>query len=240
MFHFSHSLSSTLPCMQVVFAFTSWYFGAIRRSEAENFLLIEENRDGAFLIRDSESRSEEYSLSGKWSHCILAKSRNAHQNHGVFVCSACLWWNKTLSRENADERKRRQPSLLYLSSNTIPFVARVGGTLQLQRRRPLHNSYSTMCPGDLSSIIITGTVKVKFLYDNAVWGTSYVNTVVRHSRWLGNTSEFIEIRTSTGTGSVWESSSGTLERLRARRYQESQARSQIILTCSILNFTIIK
>lgn len=42
-----------------------WYFGKIKRIEAEKKLLLPENEHGAFLIRDSESRRNDYSLSGK-------------------------------------------------------------------------------------------------------------------------------------------------------------------------------
>lgn len=42
-----------------------WYFGKIRRIDAEKKLLSPENFEGAFLIRDSESRRNEYSLSVK-------------------------------------------------------------------------------------------------------------------------------------------------------------------------------
>ena len=42
----------------------SWYFGKIKRLEAEKKLLQPYNDNGAFLIRDSESRRDDYSLSG--------------------------------------------------------------------------------------------------------------------------------------------------------------------------------
>ncbi|XP_037728341.1 uncharacterized protein LOC119559373 isoform X1 [Drosophila subpulchrella] len=41
----------------------SWYFRKIKRIEAEKKLLLPENEHGAFLIRDSESRHNDYSLS---------------------------------------------------------------------------------------------------------------------------------------------------------------------------------
>lgn len=41
-----------------------WYFRKIKRMEAEKKLLLPENEHGAFLIRDSESRHNDYSLSG--------------------------------------------------------------------------------------------------------------------------------------------------------------------------------
>ncbi|XP_076044496.1 tyrosine-protein kinase Src42A [Oratosquilla oratoria] len=40
-----------------------WYFGPIKRIEAERVLLQPDNKDGAFLVRVSESRMNEYSLS---------------------------------------------------------------------------------------------------------------------------------------------------------------------------------
>ena len=41
----------------------SWYFGKIKRMEAEKKLLLAQNDHGAYLIRDSESRRNDYSLS---------------------------------------------------------------------------------------------------------------------------------------------------------------------------------
>ena len=41
----------------------SWYFGKIKRLEAEKKLLLGQNEHGAFLIRDSESRRNDFSLS---------------------------------------------------------------------------------------------------------------------------------------------------------------------------------
>jgi len=40
-----------------------WYFGKIKRIEAEKKLLLPQNDHGAFLIRDSESRRNDFSLS---------------------------------------------------------------------------------------------------------------------------------------------------------------------------------
>ena len=40
-----------------------WYFGKIKRIEAEKKLLLQQNEHGAFLIRDSESRRNDFSLS---------------------------------------------------------------------------------------------------------------------------------------------------------------------------------
>ncbi|XP_012888250.1 PREDICTED: tyrosine-protein kinase FRK [Dipodomys ordii] len=40
-----------------------WFFGAIKRTDAEKQLLYSENRTGAFLIRESESQTGDFSLS---------------------------------------------------------------------------------------------------------------------------------------------------------------------------------
>lgn len=45
------------------FFYYRWYFGKIKRIEAEKKLLMAQNEHGAFLIRDSESRRNDYSLS---------------------------------------------------------------------------------------------------------------------------------------------------------------------------------
>lgn len=41
-----------------------WFFGAIKRADAEKQLLYPENQEGAFLIRESESQKGDFSLSG--------------------------------------------------------------------------------------------------------------------------------------------------------------------------------
>lgn len=50
----------------IFFSNFRWYFRKIKRIEAEKKLLLPENEHGAFLIRDSESRHNDYSLSGKF------------------------------------------------------------------------------------------------------------------------------------------------------------------------------
>jgi len=68
-----YSLSRNCAAMQcmcacvvddrVVCAMCRWYFGKIKRIEAEKILLQQGNESGAFLIRDSESRRNDFSLS---------------------------------------------------------------------------------------------------------------------------------------------------------------------------------
>lgn len=42
-----------------------WYYGNINRVKAEKLLLASQNKDGSFLVRISESHSDEYTISGK-------------------------------------------------------------------------------------------------------------------------------------------------------------------------------
>ena len=56
------------PCSMIfiylyLYIFFRWYFGKIKRIEAEKKLLLPQNEHGAYLIRDSESRRNDYSLS---------------------------------------------------------------------------------------------------------------------------------------------------------------------------------
>jgi len=62
------------PCVQFypLNCVCSWYFGKLKRLEAEKKLLQAVNDHGAFLIRDSESRRDDYSLSGKVLFCYVA------------------------------------------------------------------------------------------------------------------------------------------------------------------------
>jgi len=48
-----------------------WYFDKIKRSDAEKQLLLPENDDRAFLIRDTKSTSHAYSLSGELIEHII-------------------------------------------------------------------------------------------------------------------------------------------------------------------------
>lgn len=58
-FHFKITNEFSIPFWNF-----RWYFRKIKRIEAEKKLLLPENEHGAFLIRDSESRHNDYSLSG--------------------------------------------------------------------------------------------------------------------------------------------------------------------------------
>lgn len=56
--HLSLSLSG-------VSSLTRWYYGNINRVKAEKLLLASQNKDGSFLVRISESHSDEYTISGR-------------------------------------------------------------------------------------------------------------------------------------------------------------------------------
>uniref|UniRef100_A0A3Q2WQN7 Tyrosine-protein kinase n=1 Tax=Haplochromis burtoni TaxID=8153 RepID=A0A3Q2WQN7_HAPBU len=54
-----------------------WYYGNINRGKAEKLLLASQNKDGAFLVRISESHSDEYTISrseGKVFHFRVQRS----------------------------------------------------------------------------------------------------------------------------------------------------------------------
>jgi len=54
------------------FIVSRWYFGKIKRIEAEKKLLQADNEHGSFLIRDSESRHHDFSLSREYySECYV-------------------------------------------------------------------------------------------------------------------------------------------------------------------------
>merc|ERR1719412_3409334 len=59
---FSNGLQTIWPAKAGIWL-PQWYFGKIKRMEAEKKLLMPQNEHGAYLIRDSESRRNDYSLS---------------------------------------------------------------------------------------------------------------------------------------------------------------------------------
>eukprot|EP00066_Takifugu_rubripes_P026578 XP_011615844.1 PREDICTED: tyrosine-protein kinase Srms-like isoform X1 [Takifugu rubripes] len=64
--------------LQDEFAKHKWYYGNINRVKAEKLLLASQNRDGSFLVRISESHSDEYTISarseGKVFHFRIQRS----------------------------------------------------------------------------------------------------------------------------------------------------------------------
>ena len=84
-----------------------WYFGKIKRMEAEKKLLLAQNDHGAYLIRDSESRRNDYSLSVRDGDTVKHHRIRQLDEGGFFiarrttfryflfsdirVCSLCLY-----------------------------------------------------------------------------------------------------------------------------------------------------
>ncbi|GLD47012.1 tyrosine-protein kinase SRK3-like protein [Lates japonicus] len=64
--------------LQDRFAKHKWYYGNINRVKAEKLLLASQNKDGSFLVRISESHSDEYTISarseGKVYHFRIQRS----------------------------------------------------------------------------------------------------------------------------------------------------------------------
>lgn len=74
-----YRLQWKLKFFSVIFVSTCrWYFRKIKRIEAEKKLLLPENEHGAFLIRDSESRHNDYSLSGIYS-MLFCNTQISHE-----------------------------------------------------------------------------------------------------------------------------------------------------------------
>lgn len=62
-----------------------WYFGDIKRGEAERKLLSESNEHGAFLIRNSESRRNEFSLSVLCNRSVMHYRIRPRDHGGFFI-----------------------------------------------------------------------------------------------------------------------------------------------------------
>ncbi|CAI5769980.1 tyrosine-protein kinase FRK [Podarcis lilfordi] len=62
-----------------------WFFGGIKRVDAEKRLLYPENQDGAFLIRNSESLTGEFSLSVRDGKVVKHYRIRRLDNGGFFV-----------------------------------------------------------------------------------------------------------------------------------------------------------
>lgn len=62
-----------------------WYFGKMRRVDADKKLLMPENKHGAFIIRDSESRENDFSLSVRDEHCVKHYRIRQLDNGGFFI-----------------------------------------------------------------------------------------------------------------------------------------------------------
>ncbi|XP_002742020.1 tyrosine-protein kinase Src42A-like [Saccoglossus kowalevskii] len=68
-----------------------WYFGKITRVEAEKKLLLPQNDHGSFLIRDSESRRGEYSLSVRDGDTVKHYRIRQLDEGGYFIARRCTF-----------------------------------------------------------------------------------------------------------------------------------------------------
>jgi len=69
-----------------------WYFGNITRLDAEKRLKHPENKDGAFIIRDSQTRtSHKYSLSVKLDNSIRHYRIEEHQKGGFYISTKYVY-----------------------------------------------------------------------------------------------------------------------------------------------------
>uniref|UniRef100_A0A3Q0RPM6 Tyrosine-protein kinase n=1 Tax=Amphilophus citrinellus TaxID=61819 RepID=A0A3Q0RPM6_AMPCI len=70
--------SGLVPANYVALLQDEWYYGNINRVKAEKLLLTSQNNDGSFLVRISESHSDEYTISarseGKVFHFRIQRS----------------------------------------------------------------------------------------------------------------------------------------------------------------------
>lgn len=62
-----------------------WYFGKIRRADADKKLLMPENEHGSFIIRDSESRANDFSLSVRDENCVKHYRIRQLDDGGFFI-----------------------------------------------------------------------------------------------------------------------------------------------------------
>lgn len=62
-----------------------WYFGRLKRVEADKKLLMPENEHGAFIIRDSESRANDFSLSVRDENCVKHYRIRQLDDGGFFI-----------------------------------------------------------------------------------------------------------------------------------------------------------
>uniref|UniRef100_A0AC35TXK9 GRB2 n=1 Tax=Rhabditophanes sp. KR3021 TaxID=114890 RepID=A0AC35TXK9_9BILA len=59
-----------VPSNYIALAPNPWFYARVSRQEAEEILLHSNNKDGAFLVRKSESNRGEFSISVKFQSCV--------------------------------------------------------------------------------------------------------------------------------------------------------------------------
>ncbi|KJH46160.1 SH2 domain protein [Dictyocaulus viviparus] len=62
-----------------------WYFGKVRRVDAEKALLQPENQNGSFMVRESESRQNDLSLSIREDDCVKHYRIRQMDQGGYFI-----------------------------------------------------------------------------------------------------------------------------------------------------------
>lgn len=123
-----------------------WYYGNINRQKAEKLLLASQNKTGSFLVRISESHSDEYTISG-----LFPYFRSLSHTH-------CLDWMP------GDLPPVRIP--LFFSHTSSPFSSSFFSHLLFSvwsawRQPPLHQSYyilhkiSVLCLSSILSLALS-------------------------------------------------------------------------------------
>ena len=74
------------PSNDVAIQTELWYFGKLKRTEAEQVLLLAVNENGAYLIRDSESRRNEFALSVRYGDAVIHyRIRRLDEGAGFYI-----------------------------------------------------------------------------------------------------------------------------------------------------------
>ncbi|KAF3860789.1 hypothetical protein F7725_001044 [Dissostichus mawsoni] len=103
--------------LQDEFAKHKWYYGNINRGKAEKLLLASQNKDGSFLVRISESHSDEYTISarseGKVYHFRIQRSTIGAYFVSDKVSFGTLgelisYYRRTLAASECRSRSRRE------------------------------------------------------------------------------------------------------------------------------------
>ncbi|XP_033122754.1 tyrosine-protein kinase SRK2-like [Anneissia japonica] len=68
-----------------------WFFGKIKRADAEKKLLLPQNDHGTFLIRESESRKDDYSLSVRDGDTVKHYRIRQLDEGGYFIARRCTF-----------------------------------------------------------------------------------------------------------------------------------------------------
>ncbi|KAI6229055.1 Tyrosine-protein kinase [Aphelenchoides fujianensis] len=109
-----------------------WYFGKLRRVDAEKLLLLSMNDHGAFLIRDSESRSNEFSLSVRDGNSTKHYRIRVLDNGGYFIArrtadGLCVVLGKPPNRLDIPQTTTfTHDDRWEIARNTLQFKQQIG------------------------------------------------------------------------------------------------------------------